>query len=146
MFRGGPARTGLYAGENAGVDWTFGTRGMVKSSPTPYDGVVYLADLTGRVHAVDSRTGALRWAYQADGGIDGSVTVADGIAYVCSGDGCVYAFEAGNGSVVWTYRVPDSFGMSTPAVGRGLVVVGGHDGTLLALADDTGAVLPYPGS
>jgi hypothetical protein len=54
MFRGGPARTGTYSGHFAPVTWTFRTRGVVKSSPTPWGPNTYLADLSGQV--LDPRT------------------------------------------------------------------------------------------
>lgn len=138
MFRGGPARTGAFPGEHPGSGWIFRTRSAVKSSPTVFDGAIYAADLAGLIYAVNASTGKLRWSVQADGGIDGSVTVVDDTAYVGTGHGCVCAISCRTGRELWTYRGAGLSGMSTPAVSRGLVVIGGPDGTVLALSQDSG--------
>jgi outer membrane protein assembly factor BamB len=138
MFRGDPARTGAHPGDFAPVTWTFRTSGVVKSSPTPWGPNTYVADLSGQVWALDTATGKLVWSFHADGAIDGSITVSGDLAYFGTANGNLYALSVHSGGFVWGGQTRQRSGMSTPAVGGGLVVVGGPNCTLAALSADTG--------
>jgi outer membrane protein assembly factor BamB len=59
------------------------------------DGIVYAADLSGHLHALDAKTGQLFWMYDAYAAIWGSPFVADGKVYLGDEDGDVAVLRAG---------------------------------------------------
>ena len=72
MFRGGPARTGVYEGsgpkEKPVVKWRFETGGNVESSPAVANGVVYIGSIDRSfLHALQSKS-------RDDGAADGGRT------------------------------------------------------------------------
>ena len=111
MFRGNPARTGEMPGP--GPDprgeivehWTFSTgvsdiRGVISSSPTVVDGVVYVGSLDSNLYAIDAASGQQRWVFPTGDGIFASPAVVDGVVYVGSTDTNLYAI--GNLTTVQT--------------------------------------------
>lgn len=138
---------------------------------TTPDGRVLAGDgnRDGSYYAVDARTGHLAW--RADlatvGGetlITDSAAVADGRVYVGALDrpqsvlakgqrpaghrppavGRLVALDATTGRVEWTFRAPVAFS-AAPAVGDGVLLALGADGTLFAL-DPTAGRLLWKGS
>lgn len=61
------------------------------------DGIVYMADLSGFLYAVDAATGSLHWTYDAFAGVHGSPLVADGKVYLGDEDGDMVVIKAGPG-------------------------------------------------
>jgi outer membrane protein assembly factor BamB len=59
------------------------------------DGILYAADLSGHLHALDARTGQLYWMYDVYAAIWGSPFVADGKVYLGDEDGDVVVLRAG---------------------------------------------------
>ncbi len=68
--------------------------------------------------------GELVWAPLAEGGSFFLATTFAGPGLNGRGKGRVYRLRAGDGEVLWA-RETDSFGLTTPARGRGVLVVGG---------------------
>ena len=62
------------------------------------DGIVYIADLSGFLYALDAETGQHFWTYDAFAAIWGSAFVADGKVYLGDEDGDVIVLEAGKGN------------------------------------------------
>ncbi|MFQ5528201.1 MAG: PQQ-binding-like beta-propeller repeat protein [Thermoanaerobaculia bacterium] len=62
------------------------------------DGIVYIADLSGFLYALDAETGEHLWTYDAFAAIWGSAFVADGKVYLGDEDGDVVVIKAGRGS------------------------------------------------
>ncbi len=46
------------------------------------DGLLYIADVAGRLHCLDAETGLVHWVYQSNGRAVGSTMVADGKVYM----------------------------------------------------------------
>lgn len=61
------------------------------------DGILYIADLSGFVYALDAKTGAQHWMYDAFAAIWGSALVADGKVYIGDEDGDIAVLKAGKG-------------------------------------------------
>jgi outer membrane protein assembly factor BamB len=59
------------------------------------DGIVYAADLSGHLHALDAKTGELFWIHDVFAAIWGSPFVADGKVYLGDEDGDVVVLKAG---------------------------------------------------
>lgn len=61
------------------------------------DGILYIADLSGFLYALDADTGEHFWTYDAFAAIWGSAFVADGKVYLGDEDGDVAILKAGKG-------------------------------------------------
>jgi outer membrane protein assembly factor BamB len=59
------------------------------------DGLLYAADLSGRLYCLDAKTGRHHWTYDAFAAIWGSPFVADGKVYLGDEDGDVAVLQAG---------------------------------------------------
>lgn len=57
--------------------------------------VVFVGDMSGRVHALDAGTGAALWNYDTGGFIYGSAAVWNGTVFIGSSDSFLYAFRVG---------------------------------------------------
>jgi outer membrane protein assembly factor BamB len=65
------------------------------SSAAIQDGVMYIADLSGFVYALDPETGKQHWKYDAFAAIWGSTFAADGKVYIGDEDGDIAVLKAG---------------------------------------------------
>jgi outer membrane protein assembly factor BamB len=59
------------------------------------DGIVYIADLSGHLYALDAKTGKLHWIHDVFAAVWGSAFVADGKVYLGDEDGDVVVLRAG---------------------------------------------------
>jgi outer membrane protein assembly factor BamB len=74
------------------------------TAPVVAGGLVFIADRTGVVRALDM-DGKLVWKQYTGGAVFYAPAVADDRLFVGSADGRVYAFEARTGRPLWSYRV-----------------------------------------
>lgn len=65
------------------------------SSASVKDGVMYIADLSGFVYAMDPKTGKKHWTYDTFAAIWGSTFAADGKVYIGDEDGDIAVLKAG---------------------------------------------------
>jgi outer membrane protein assembly factor BamB len=98
--------------------------GGIESSPTVYDGTVYIGSYPGEVYAVNSTTGKEVWKYQTESAIASSPAVRNGTVYIGDYSSRVYAIEAKTGDVVWETSVQGRISKSSPAVTNESVYVG----------------------
>ena len=153
MFRGGPARTGVYPPSNGqaliGIQWRFLTDGDVVSSPTVLGQTVYVGSGDGHLYALDRTTGTRKWAFDAGTPIPSSPAVGGGAVYFGTRDGQYYAVDAATGKQRWKVvtgaLVPWPWGhesgdvyMSSPAFADGVVYFGAGDGRVYAVDATTG--------
>ena len=88
-----------------------------------HDGIVYAADLSGFLYALDARTGQHLWTHDMLAAIWGSPFVADGRVYLGDEDGDVEVLKAGrNKQVLGAYNMGVSV-YSTPVVKDGVLYV-----------------------
>ena len=82
-----------------GVVWHRGGEdfGRTMSTAAIADGILYIADLSGFLYALDADTGDHFWTYDAFAAIWGSAFVADGKVYLGDEDGDVAILKAGKG-------------------------------------------------
>ena len=117
-----------------------------ESSPLVANGIVYVGDWRGVVHALDERTGETRWTFRTRGQIKGALALSGNLLVVGSYDHHVYALDARNGRLRWRagaieralYRRGTFF--STPAIAHGRVYVGSTDGRVYSLGAQSGQV------
>lgn len=105
----------------AGIIWT-------KPLLGPGCETVFVGDLAGGVHAVETAGGERIWSVRLGGAVASSIALGCYGELVCgSFDGRIQALDAGDGSVLWSYQ---TLGLvySSPAVrSDGAVVVGSSD-------------------
>ena len=109
------------------------------ASPVQAGGVMYLADQSGRLAAIEAYQAMPRWQFTAGGPIVAAPVVAGGVIYFGAADKSLYALDAGQGLFLWRYTLRDNIATS-PAVSEGVVYFGGEDRTVYALDATTGAL------
>jgi outer membrane protein assembly factor BamB len=167
MFRTDVQHSGAYAGDGVaqlqGIKWRFRTGGPIISTPAVADGTVYFGSADHNVYAVDEHSGALRWKFATHGRVNSSPAIVGGRLYLGSYDGNFYALDAASGKLLWKFAtegerrfsarhlhgaepaaeiMPDPFDvfLSSPVVAAGVVYFGSGDGSVYALAADSGAL------
>jgi len=85
-------QTGDLSGKAA---WTFKTQERTISTPAVKDGIVYTADYTGRLFALDAKTGQQYWKFDTKGHIWASPYVADGKVYIGNEEGELFILAEG---------------------------------------------------
>ncbi len=106
--------------------------------PAVADGIVYVAELKGRLAAHDAATGRTLWTVKTDQRLSGGPAAGDGLVVVGSLDGKLLAY-ASDGTPRWEATLSSEI-IVAPAIGQGLVVVQSNDGRTFALEQSTGAV------
>jgi outer membrane protein assembly factor BamB len=98
---------GLHAFDagNGSPAWSVaGSGGFIESAGAD-NGVIFAADLGGKMHAIDARSGAERWtAALPNNGIH--PLVAQGLLWVGSSDGHAYGLDPATGNTRWTWTGP----------------------------------------
>ena len=75
--------------------WTFKELERTISTVAVKDGIVYAADYTGRVFALDAKTGKLFWKFDTKGHIWASPVVVDGKVYIGNEEGELFILAEG---------------------------------------------------
>jgi len=135
------AKLWKYATESECTGATLCGSGLVGTSPTVANGVVYFAAFDGNVFALNASTGALLWKYTTGLHVYASPAVANGVVYVGSQDGNEYALNASTGAKLWSYATTVNNVFSSAAVAYGVVYIGASDGNVYALNASTGSLL-----
>ena len=107
-YRGSNARDDISQvnlAENFELKWqTRVSSGELPTAPVAAGGMVFVADRSGAVRALDEE-GSIVWKTFAAGPIYYPPAVAKGRVYVGSADGRVQALEARTGRFLWSFRV-----------------------------------------
>jgi outer membrane protein assembly factor BamB len=74
------------------------------TAPVTAGNLVFWADESGHLRAVDVEDGGLRWQYATQAPIKSPPTVWQGRVYIGSGDGYVTCLDAANGTRLWRFR------------------------------------------
>ena len=117
--------------------------GASESSPLLVGNTLYLGDWSGRIWALDARSGRTKWVSGSHGPIKGAIAYADGRLYVGAYDGHVYCIGAAHGRQIWKAKSQGRlYGharfYSTPAVAYGRVYIGGTDGKVYSFGAASG--------
>lgn len=148
----------IYAGTEGGrlvalapvdgrVLWRVDAGGPVARGASAGAGAIVVGTATGRLSAIDARSGSIRWGpvELGNGGI-GTPTVADGRIYVgrgLEGGGAhdLVAIDATDGAIIWTFASPGGEQVHMGALAHGRVYGTSEDGVLYALDPASGALL-----
>ena len=120
------------------LEWRFGTKDKVWSTPTVADGVAYFGSLDHHVYAVRIEDGTLKWKTETKGGVVASPVVVGGRLYVGSFDSVFYALDAATGQEVWRFTGADNWYWGRAVVHESTVYAPSLDGNLYALDIATG--------
>ena len=90
--------------------WTYRARAAFWATPVVADGLAFVGDAGGTLHAVDLKKGTARWTFEAGAPLFGTATVAGDALYVVADDGTLIKLDRAHGRVAW--RVP--IGGATP--------------------------------
>ena len=77
-----------------GCVWTYRDIQRTMATAAVADGLVYVPDITGKVHCVDAETGQRRWLYDTGAETWGGVLVADGKLF-CGNQRAIHILNAG---------------------------------------------------
>lgn len=107
-YRGGNARSDastVAIPDGVQLQWTAEvSRGVLPTAPVTAGGMIFVADRSGAVQALDA-DGKQVWKAYTAGPIYYPPAVAHGRVYVGSADGRVYAYAANSGDFLWSFRV-----------------------------------------
>jgi serine/threonine-protein kinase len=118
---------------NGQVLWTYHPGSGLASDVVVADGVVYLRDNNGTLHAISAANKKQLWAKTATASGLFGPAVAGGRLYYTTAL-ALQALDAKSGDPVWAFTAPgNSELLSTPAVASGLVFIGCYDDGLYAI-------------
>lgn len=137
------------------TNWTFLTGGPVYSSPTFFNGAIYIGSDDSSFYCIDATTGAKKWSFKTQGIIRCKPAINEGNVYVASDDGNLYAINAASGMKIWNFNIgrkikrflPDltsapgeywDYMQSSPFIDKGVVYVGSGDSCLYAVEAGSG--------
>ncbi len=138
----GELQTRAYDSRSGKLQWvaTVGRDGCADTcrpaTPVADDARVYAATPSGRLTALDRRTGEERWAVQLRSPTAGDpVLSASGVVFVADTDGALTALDARTGRALWERKL-ESPAVAGPALGLSTVAVRTKDGRTTTFALD----------
>ncbi|MCL4424080.1 MAG: PQQ-binding-like beta-propeller repeat protein [Firmicutes bacterium] len=123
------------------VLWSLPSSQRIRSSPTVDQDRVFLSDYGGLVRAVEASSGRGLWEFPTAGWISGSLLAAQDLVLFGSSDGSFYALDAVTGALRWRYDTGNDLFRAGAALAGKRLVVGTHNGQVLALDSDSGRLL-----
>lgn len=128
--------------------WTYRGDGPFSGAPIHDQGVLYLGDRIGVLHAVDAETGMEQWRFQAGGALDGSPSTDGTSLYFLSRDGFCYGLNAKTGALKWKFKTGGEqkkdywdYYLSTPVLDGDRLYFGSGDHHVYALNAATGHLI-----
>lgn len=129
------------------LKWAYGYRGSyVYGQPTVISGRVFTTSSTGRIYALDAKTGCTYWTYDAEASSRTAISIsrlpsgsgARSAAYFGDDSSNVYAVDADSGRLLWKVRAdPHPWARITgsPKVYRNVLYVGVSSFEIVVAAD-----------
>ena len=112
--------------------WTYQGLDRTLSTASVADGLVYLADVGGRLHCLDADTGKLYWIHDAKSEVWGSTLVADGKVYMPTSKG-LWILAAGRVRKVYSHVNLGLKVYASPVVANGVMYVATTGGWIWAV-------------
>jgi outer membrane protein assembly factor BamB len=117
-----------------GLVWHYGDIRRSISTPAIKDGIVYEADFSGFLHALDAKTGKLYWKHDLFASVWGSPMLIDGKLYLGDEDGDVVIMQEGKIKKVIAEINMGSSVYSTAVPAHGVLYISNRN-QLIALAE-----------
>jgi outer membrane protein assembly factor BamB len=118
----------------SGRIWHFDKIRRSISTAAVHDGIVYMADFSGFLHALDAKTGKPFWTHDMFAAMWGSPMYIDGKIYLGDEDGDVVVMQAGRELKVLSEMNMGSSVYSTPVPANGMLFISNRN-LLYALAE-----------
>jgi outer membrane protein assembly factor BamB len=117
-----------------GLVWQYDKIRRSISTPAIKDGIVYEADFSGFLHALDAKTGEVYWTHDLFAAVWGSPILIDGKIYIGDEDGDVAILQEGKVKKVIAEINMGSSVYSTPVPANGVLYISNRN-QLYALAE-----------
>jgi outer membrane protein assembly factor BamB len=117
-----------------GMVWHYDKIRRSISTPAIKDGIVYEADFSGFLHALDAKTGQVYWTHDLFAAVWGSPILIDGKLYIGDEDGDVLILQEGKTKKVISEINMGSSVYSTPVPANGVLYISNRN-QLYALAE-----------
>ncbi|MEM3731342.1 MAG: PQQ-binding-like beta-propeller repeat protein [Candidatus Bathyarchaeia archaeon] len=145
-YRYSLTRVGCAQSEGVGtpdVLWSMYLNSSVVSSPIVADGIIYIATLSGKIYALDFKTGEEFWTLDTNCTISSTPSFNSGmIIFGTERPGRIYALDACTGALRWLYEIPEGGVVQcSPAIVDGKVIIGSSDGYLRCFSQFDGELL-----
>ena len=108
---------------NSAQIWSYELQRHCCSTPSVYDGLIFVADCGQYIHCVDAETGKPYWTHDAKGEIWASTLVADGKVYIGTRRGDFWVLAASKDKRVISSLRLDSPIVGTPVAANGVLYV-----------------------
>ena len=136
LFRGDPQATGVARSglpDALELQWQFHVeRGAFEGTPAIVDQQVILADLDGKIYALDLATGEEKWVHDTGTGFTASPAVRDGRVFLGDYLGQFYCLDLRDGQRLWEFKVEADIDASANFYGD-WVLFGSQDARLYCL-------------
>lgn len=125
-------------------DWHYTGSAQFQSTPTPYENYIYIGDLDGTVHCIDTeigfgKTASAVWTYETGTEIWGTPTIADDKLIVGNFNGDLYCLEtegsSGTTTEVWNIHLSDAEIYATTALVDDRIYISSRDGKLFCIGE-----------
>jgi outer membrane protein assembly factor BamB/predicted phosphodiesterase len=120
--------------------WLLKTGVGIYSSPTVYDGKVYIADDQGLLTCYQLRNGQKQWTFLSGKRIVGTPAASDNIVVFGSADKNIYGLDARDGRLLWTVTASEPV-LGAVTIEDGIAYVGASDSLFRAIDIQTGKLL-----
>lgn len=138
----GPAFYAINRNDGA-ILWTYKTDSFVHGKAALADGKVFIADMGGKIVALDQQTGEEQWVSKHLA-VQSSLAYKDGVVYLGNRNTNVYALDAATGEEKWNYRSPGgSWVVSSASVNDKYVLIGGSDSNKIHVFDRPSGELSF---
>ncbi len=108
----------------------------IRAIPLLHKGILYVAEYSTYLRAIDPDSGNEIWSYKANGPIMSSPQISGDVIYFGCIDNCVYAISI-KGNLLWKFETGDKIA-SSPAIYKNVVYIGSSDNNLYALDRKSG--------
>jgi polyvinyl alcohol dehydrogenase (cytochrome) len=91
------------------LKWAFGFEGdtIVFSLPSAIGNNIFVGSASGKVHALDARTGCRRWMFQASDGVRTAIVLSGKSLLFGDRGGSFYSLDAEKGQLLWKKKLDD---------------------------------------
>jgi outer membrane protein assembly factor BamB len=110
-----------------GLVWHYDKIRRSISTAAVHDGIVYFADFSGFLHALDAKTGQVYWTHDMFAAVWGSPLVVEGRVYLGDEDGDITILQAGRELKVIGEINMGSSVYSTPVPANGVLFINGRN-------------------
>jgi outer membrane protein assembly factor BamB len=107
--------------------WSYPVKTHCCSTPSIYNGMVFITDCGGLIHCVDAETGRPFWTHETHGEFWGSTLVADGKVYAANRSGTVTILAAEKEKKVLATVKLDGPISGTPTAANGTIYIGTYN-------------------